>query len=72
MRYYATLTLIVLRELDNSDYQDIQQDNSSSQETEDNFSNNLQIQNKSMSNSDKEKLIGNKLLVYGYLYKMIG
>ena len=72
MRYYATLTLIVLRELDNSDYQDIQQDDSSSQETEDNFSNNLQIQNKSMSNSDKEKLIGNKLLVYGYLYKMIG
>ena len=72
MRYYATLTLIVLRELDNSDYQDIQQDDSSSQETEDNFSNNLQIQSKSMSNSDKEKLIGNKLLVYGYLYKMIG
>ena len=72
MRYYATLSLIVLRELDNSDYQDIQQDDSSSQETEDIFSNNLQIQNKSMSNSDKEKLIGNKLLVYGYLYKMIG
>ena len=72
MRYYATLTLTVLRELDNSDYQDIQQDDSSSQETEDNFSNNLQIQNKSMSNSDKEKLIENKLLVYGYLYKMIG